>query len=565
MRHPLTARAAATARAVACLFLFFAATAPAAAVTHHVAPGQNIQQAINNASAGDTVALGAGVHTLSAQLVAKSGVTLAGAGAGATTIKFSGGTADRFLHIDGADDVSVNGLTLDGDGSAASYGVVVANAQRVQVRNVTIRKLGGNAFGPIGVYLSSNVSDAAIEDSTFEHIGENSFWGSGVRVKGSTRTLIAGNTIAHTGRGGILANDHATFLTIRNNTVRDIGLANPTNPDNAGEATPRLGIEVWNQCHDSIIEDNTVDHYISVDRSSRVAVRRNTIGRAAATTAAFAGLELVSSNETTVSDVVFTGNTFVAPAAAGTRNHDLGASISGGGVARHVLFDGNTIDSPGTWGVQLQAGDGGLAGNLKERFYFLANTLARTRDGDPGPYGQYGDQGAALRLNADHGHLADLAIVDNDIIDNAGVALELLNAGRISDVRFADNTATGNKTDGPLSDIGTLPTLALNVTAPAAFLHGQPTPLSVAFADGRPVNHALWDLGFGLPLTGASIEPTFAPSGTPYAVTVIAWDADGNAAHARLHLHAPEPGAAGVFGAAVFATTCRRSSHRRRR
>ena len=63
---------------------------------------------------------------------------------------------------------------------------------------------------------------------------------------------VLGNVIRNTGRGGIFG-AQSTDLVIRHNRV-------------TGSGGPGLGIEIWGGCPRSLIEDNTVDHWISVDK-----------------------------------------------------------------------------------------------------------------------------------------------------------------------------------------------------------------------------------------------------------------------------------------------------------
>jgi len=87
-------------------------------------------------------------------------------------------------------------------------------------------------------------------------------WGAGIRLgHGSSRNRVEDNAISNTGRGGILCNDGSTDLVIRNNTVGGSG----------GEG---LGIELWGGCHRSLVEDNQIDHWLSLDLSDYCAVRR---------------------------------------------------------------------------------------------------------------------------------------------------------------------------------------------------------------------------------------------------------------------------------------------------
>jgi hypothetical protein len=513
-----------------------------AAATHHVPAGGNIQQAIDNAAAGDTVQLAAGAFHLNQPLTAKSGVALVGAGAGQTTLTLASGH-DRFISLDHRSNVRLSGFTLDGAGSTAAYGVVASHGQSHALEHLHIRRI--TTGGSIGIYFSQSVTHSTIAHNTIDTIGVDSAWGAAVRLAhGSSHNSVTHNAIDHVGRGGVLANDGSNHLVIQHNTVTRIGINNPMH---GGQPAPRLGIEIWQGCDDSLIEHNTIDHWLSVDGSKRIAVRHNTIQRVdALTTRAFTALELAASANFPVQHVVLSGNRLVATADPNNPSAHLGLSISGGGVVEHALIHGNTIEGAGTWGVQIQ-GEAGATG-AKRRLYFLDNTIALTRDGAPGPFGP--QDGEAIRLNGDHGLIQHLAFVANTISNNHGPALAVLNAGNVTQVRFTDNVTGGNGAGGAaMNDLPHPTAMIVQITPPGP---DQPAELSVQFAGDLPVQHALWDMGVGLPLLGQNVSFAF-PAGD-HTITVVAWDADGRASHATFILHIPEPSAAVILlgGAAVL-------------
>ncbi len=124
-------------------------------------------------------------------------------------------------------------------------------------------------------------------------------YGGGIRMAwGSDRNLVADNTIHRTGRGGIFG-DHSAELVIRRNKVSGSG----------GEG---LGIELWGGCPRSLIEDNVVDHWLSVDQGTQSAVRRNRIGTEDGTLKGY-GIEIIAR------DVVVTDNTITRGRTSGCR------------------------------------------------------------------------------------------------------------------------------------------------------------------------------------------------------------------------------------------------------
>lgn len=521
------------------------------AETYTVQPGQSVQAVINAASAGDVVQLAAGVHSISQTLTAKSGVALVGDGNGGTTLRATAALG-TLVSLANRSNVRLAHLTLDGQNDKAAIGVAASQGAGHTLEHLTISNLNQTGHDPIGIYFSSSVTDSTLRHNTLDNVGVHSFWGAGIRLAhGSSRNTVEDNAIRNVGRGGILVNDGSTHTVIRRNTVTRMGLNNPVNPDATSEVTPRLGIELWGQSHDGLIEHNTVDHYISIDSSSRVAVRHNTVERAAGVgTRAFAGIEVVGGlNSSASNDVIISRNRLVATDAASPAS-DLGLSISGNGEVKHMLFDRNQIDGAGTWAVQVQGNDGVTTGVSKHRLYFLDNRFSLTRDGNPGPYGQ---QGHALRLNTDGAPIHDLVFEGNTITHNHGVALEILNVSRVDDLRFTGNTASDNAQGGAsLTDYG-------SPDHPQASIimlgEGDALQLAVQFDGQRAVHHALWDVGQGLPRLGEAISVSDLAHGINHDITVVAWDTSGHATHVRMVLHMPEPtsslmllgGLAGLF------------------
>ncbi len=524
------------------------------AATFVVNPGDNIQAAIDAANPSDVISLSAGNHSIATLLDVPSGISVVGAGVGQTTLKFSGPGDETFFDLEDSSNVRIADMTIDGINSNASHAVSAAYGTGHTIENLRIRDLSGPES--IGVFFWQDVDHSTIRNNTFESIGVDSFWGAAVRIAhDSSHNEIEYNTIDGVGRGGILANDGSHHLTIRHNTVRHIGENNPENPDNAGEYTPRLGIELWMGVNDSIVENNDVDHYISIDGSNRIAVRDNTIGQASGVnTRAFTGIEMVGGTGTPTQDIIVTGNQLIATTDADAPTADLGISVSGDGVVQHVLVEDNSIAGAGTWGVQIQGRDTPGATGGKQRLYITGNEFVETRDGQPGPYGEQGD---AIRLNGDNGPINDLVITGNTITDNYGVALGVLTQGNVDDIRISGNIANNNAAGGnALTDIGN-PELVATSIAPGSLTvtpNGATVELTVTFADSRVVDHAVWDFGNGyLPVTGTTILQ--ALTNGDYEITVIAWDVSGNANLTTFLLTVPEPATSMLWltGAAVVA------------
>jgi len=230
--------------------------------------------AIQRSEAGTTVRLPEGTFELTESVRPKSGVKLIGAGQDKTVLLYSGDKPDPFISLTDCEDVEIAYLTLDGRGRPLGQdGIRAGNCHQVRLHDLTIRNLAkgkssfvhGIIFSGRNPTMERGVTDSIIGDCRIENIGLGAEYGGGIRMAwGSGRNLVERNIIRATGRGGIFG-DHSAELVIRHNQVSGSG----------GEG---LGIEIWGGCPRSLIEDNVVDHWISVDQGNQSAVRRNIVG-----------------------------------------------------------------------------------------------------------------------------------------------------------------------------------------------------------------------------------------------------------------------------------------------
>ena len=205
-------------------------------------------------------------------------------------------------------------------------------------------------------------------------------WGSG-------RNRVERNIIRDTGRGGIFG-DHSAELIIRHNQVSGSG----------GEG---LGIEIWGGCPRSLIEDNVVDHWISVDQGNQSAVRRNIVGVEDDSLKGY-GIEIIAS------DVIVTDNLVKRGAA-------IGLSVSNKPKKNNVFWGYNTIRECIQWGAQLQGETGGIA-----HHYFYRCTFEKTIRGDPrARYPR--DSGHGFRFN---GSSRELVFEECAFRDNGGYGVQ---------------------------------------------------------------------------------------------------------------------------------------------
>lgn len=472
--------------------------------------------AINNAivasSPGDTVYFPSGTYRVSGIVIGKSGVRLEGATG--SVLLYAGDSADCILGLYSVSNVTVTGLTLDGNNSANPHqGIWAFNSTEIILQNLTIRNLGNP--GAHGIVCDPSVTDSTITNNTITNIATGDSWGAGIGVgHGSSRNWVQNNTIAHTGRGGILCSDDSTDLVIRNNTITGSG--------EAGGDTG-LGIELGSGCHRALVEDNHIDHWISVGASAYCAVRRNTVSDKSGIYK-FAGLEAGVQNSVLADNLVDGGA-------------QIGISMSGWYPMQYVIWTRNTLKDCGTWGGQLQGDSGGIAYQ-----YFYQNKFLNTnRDQPPAVYP---NEGNGFRFN---GNCHYVSLDGNEISNNEGYGIGpassdldhmsftnniIKNNGYdsvwdnfSSDLEWEGNTISGNRNNIQLASRGfsnSKPVAAF--TCPTTVVPGQTVSFSNTSSDSDgSIGHVLWDFGDGLPSTDLSPTHTYTDLGS-YIVTLVVWD-----------------------------------------
>ncbi|MFN0126813.1 MAG: right-handed parallel beta-helix repeat-containing protein [Verrucomicrobiales bacterium] len=488
-----------------------------------------IQGAINAAAAGDTVLFPAGTFRLSGAIQPKSGIRLEGAAAGGSVLLYVGGALSEIIGIGGLTNVTVTSLTLDGNGSTAvKDGILASYSNGLRLENLIIRNFGNAPEGPRGIRFDPNVNDSIIAGNRIENIGTGTAWGVGIRLSwGSSRNQVTDNVIANTGRGGIFCNDDSSDNAILRNTVTGSG----------GEG---LGIEVWGRSLRSLIEDNRIDHWLSVCCGSDfTAVRRNTVSDKSGLYK-LAGLEYVDSR-----NVVFTDNLVDGGA-------QIGISISGEGVKENALWLRNTIQRCGSLGAQLMGQSGGC------RYQYFHQNKFLTANGTQPP-ALYPNMGDGFRFNYFCNYIS---LEENQMSNNAhdGIVSFGGNEHTVNQISFTNNTITGNGNGGVWDGFGgdlewSGNTVAGNLgggggaawnaqlasrgfanqkpvasfTAPSAVLPGQAVTFTNTSTDpDGSIGRVLWDFGSGLPSDTMSPTFTFRTAGT-YAVTLVVWDIPGRA------------------------------------
>jgi parallel beta-helix repeat protein len=369
--------------------------------------------------------------------------------------------------------------------------------------------------------MERGVTDSIISDCRFERIGLKAEFGSGIRLAwGSVRNRVERNVIRDTGRGGIFG-DHSAELVIRGNRVSGSG----------GEG---LGIELWGGCPRSLIEDNVVDHWLSVDKGDQTAVRRNVVGTDDGTLK-FIGIEIIARN------IVVTDNVIKRGAA-------IGLSVSNQEIKNNVFWGYNTIGDCAQWGAQFQGETGGIA-----HHYFYRCDFEQTVQGDARVrYPQASGHG--FRFN---GSSRELVFEECAFRNNGGYGVQF-GGPKVDAVPFLRCVFTNNRQGlvtglspemtvdfkdckGAGDKAGQLPaTKAFSGPAPVADF-GIPQVVQAGAAaqfecKSKPASgeiaERLWDFGHGIAEVVANPKHTFEQPGK-YRVTLIVWDAAGRGARAE--------------------------------
>ena len=483
-----------------------------------------IQAVIDASAAGDTVYLPAGTFLVGRTLHAKTGVAIRGQAQERTILQVSAEAPMDCLDLSGTRNVEVSGLTIDGKGSPnAHHGIFAHGGGGHTIQHVTIQDLG-SVNGPVGIQFTGDgpkgtdgVTGCLIADNTIRNVGVKSEWGGGIRFSwGSSQNQVLRNVIDNTGRGGIFANDGSADLVIRGNTVT-----------RSGRKSEKLGIEIWRACDRVVIEDNVIDHWLSIGGAACVAARRNTVRPPAGDTA-FIGLEVIGQ------DVVVTDNLVDG-------GHQIGLSTSNNANNSRQFCAYNTVRGMIQWAVQIQGDKTGA-----DLLYYYRNKFLATQRGNPEAI-YHGADGRGFRFN---GNCHNVTLDSNEVLDNKAEGLELggKDMDRLSfvgnvirgnamaavggdpgaDLEWADNTVAANGDDRTPKSRGFAdPKPVADFTCPARAATGSPAEFAnTSSAPGGKLAHVLWDFGDGPPSTDVQGRHTYAKAGT-YRVILVVWNDKG--------------------------------------
>ena len=490
-----------------------------------------IEAAIEQSKPGDTVSLPEGTYAITGAIQPKSRTQFVGAGQDKTFVRFVGDKPSVMVRLANCEDVEVAHLTLDGQGNlSVLQGISAGNARRLTLHHLTIRDLAKTkTFGPHGILFTgrnptrkNGVTDSVIADCTLENIGVGAKFGGGIRLAwGSSRNQVLRCTIRNTGRGGIFTNNGSTDTIIRGNVVD-------------GSGGTGLGIEVHSGGDRSVIEDNRIDHWLSVGGCDFCALRRNIVDDEGGTTKSY-GLEIIGSYCVVTDNEVDHGQ-------------GIGISVSAKMPKNYHFYARNTIRACYHWAVQLQGEKGGIAYHYFYRCKFL-DTLTGHH-----AVRYKGYEGHGFRTNGNVNHVV---LEECECSRNGRYGVQL-GGGGVDFLSFVRCTIRGNKgaaVTGPHEYTSlewrdcTIDTNASNklppekpfahpapmasFSAPAQARVGQPVQfLSTSKAAHGETAAALWDFNDGVPAIEPDATHIFRKPGE-YRVTLIVWDSAGRGARAE--------------------------------
>jgi parallel beta-helix repeat protein len=486
-----------------------------------------IQKALDAANAGDTVLLPAGIFLIDHTLRPQSGVKIQGKGADQTILRLNADKQTDFFDLSGALHVELADFTIDGKGNTNAHdGIFARTGGGHFIHDLRIENLG-SANGPVGIHFvgadgnyTNGVSDCVISDNEIRNIGLSSEWGGGIRLSwGCSRNQVLRNVVDNTGRGGIFANDGSSDLIISSNIVT-----------RSGRKAEKLGIEIWRDCDRVVIEDNKMDHWLSIGGANRVGVRRNIVC-APAGEVGFIGLELIGQNLVVTDNLVDGGQ-------------QIGVSVSNNASNQCQYCAYNTVRKMIQWGAQLQGDNTGA-----RMLYFYKNKFQDMQRGNPAAI-YPGADGRGFRFN---GNCQQVTLDGNDISHNSAEGIEL-GGSRLDQISIINNTLVGNGftavTGNSGSDLEWIHnTVAENGNNTQWVSRGFSTRKPVAkfscparansdqaihftnksVAQDGSMEHVLWDFGDGAPSIQFEDTHIYRRPGT-YRVTLIVWDNHGRGA-----------------------------------
>jgi len=493
-----------------------------------------IQKALNASTSGQTVYFPPGIYAISASLRPLSNTKLIGAGQNQTTIQCHTPNPIDMIYLNTLWNVEITSMTLDGHYEpGVASGIHAFQGGGHFLHDLTVQNQA-NPSGSDGIFFNgpsagsstnpqNGVINSVIADNLIVNISTGSQWGIGISVGwGSSGNTIVRNTVSQVGRTGIDAGNLSMDLVIQHNVVSRSGLALTTN-----NGAP--GIELVGYCNRSLVEDNVVDHWISVASGSNGgAVRRNTVSDS--NSYGYIGLEMICS------DCVATDNLIDSQQGYGIESTDSDN--------QYIAY--NTVQQMNAGGLGVYSfGTSAAYPVIPEYLYFYGNKFLATQnlssDGQSG-YGVYFTgpsphdvmfdsntiSGSALGGLAFWGGNDEISVVHNTLTNNGGAAVTTPFIG--SSLFWSGNSVSGNKDNTQPASVGfPNPSPVAQFTWSGAPSAGRPVQFTnqSTTATGQMVR-VLWDFNDGIPSTDQNPTHVF-PSTGPYRVALIVWNDAGRA------------------------------------
>ena len=490
-----------------------------------------INAAIDASTAGDTIYFPSGTFHISDAIRLKSYTVMVGEGQDNSTILFIGTNLAPLVDIQEKTHIEIANLCLDAnDNSNATNGIEAYQGSEHLLHDLWIKNFTINTspdwLGAQGIVFYAEVTDCIISDNLIENMSIDAEWGAGIRISwGSSRNQILNNTINNTGRGGILCDNGSTDLVIKENIV--------TGSHGAG-----LGIEVFVGCDRAIVEDNNIDHWLSIDGNHYCAARRNII-RDTSGVIKFIGIEVAGEN----SNHIITDNLV-------DEGQHQGMTVSNTEPKEFIFWGYNTVQFATTRGIQIQ-GETGDASYL----YFYKNIFQNTFKNHPDAW--IPDEGNGISFNDDCYYIT---FEENQIINNEGFGIVggdpssdvmdhlsffnniIANNGDASiandpggeDLEWENNEVYGNGYGVQLESRGfdnQKPIADFNI--PASGVVGEEIVFTNnSYDPDGEIGHVLWDFDDSYPVSDFSPTHIYTKPGE-YRVTLLIWDEPGRGARAE--------------------------------
>ena len=484
-----------------------------------------INAAIDASAAGDTIYFPSGTFHISDAIRLKSYTVMVGEGQDNSTILFIGTNLAPLVDIQEKTHIEIANLCLDANNNSnASNGIEALQGSNHFLHNLWIKNFTFNYpdwGGPQGIVFYGEVMDCMISNNLIENMSIESEWGAGIVVGwGSSNNKILNNTINNTGRGGILCNNGSTDLVIQNNIV-------------TGSHGEGLGIEIWVDCDRAVIEDNIIDHWLSVGGGHYCAIRRNVISDTTGIVK-YIGLEVAWEND----NHIITDNIV-------SDGFEQGMTVSNTPPKEYIFWGYNTVQYADNWGIQI-LGDTGGASYL----YFYKNTFEYSRKTD-----DFSGQGIFFHddcnyitfeeneINNNEGAgitggdpdsevMNHLSFINNTIANNAEASIENDPGGE--NLEWENNEIYGNGYDVQLESRGfdnQKPIADFNI--PASGVVGEEIVFTNnSYDPDGEIGHVLWDFDDSYPVSDFSPTHIYTKPGE-YRVTLLIWDEPGRGARAE--------------------------------